>query len=161
MLPTQHRWLDGLEYAFLLRHHLAYTSAYPEMTLTDLNHPNQAYSQPTNGLVYFIRGWHLREFGFPRAENVKKVFKWKKMNFTTDLPKNDPICTYLVSSSRVSQASFRMHVVTNSKEYNKEYRNSDILKQLKMGIGEGLDKKKLLPEDRNSGNKRVIVCHVL
>ena len=52
-------------------------------------------------MIYFIKGWHIREFGFPRVEDIKKVYMWKKMNFTTDLPKNDPICTYLVSSSQV------------------------------------------------------------
>jgi hypothetical protein len=40
-----------------------------------------------DGQFYFIKGWHLREFGFPRANEIRKVFKWKKMNFTTDLPK--------------------------------------------------------------------------
>ena len=40
-----------------------------------------------DGMLYFIKGWHLRMFGFPRTSAVKKVFKWKKMNFTTDLPK--------------------------------------------------------------------------
>ena len=49
-------------------------------------------------MVYFIKGFHLREFGFPRTSDIDKRFKWKKMNFTTDLPKNDPICTYLVAS---------------------------------------------------------------
>lgn len=40
-----------------------------------------------DGQFYFIKGWHLREFGFPRENDLRKVFKWKKMNFTTDLPK--------------------------------------------------------------------------
>ena len=40
-----------------------------------------------DGQFYFIKGWHIREFGFPRENDLRKVFKWKKMNFTTDLPK--------------------------------------------------------------------------
>jgi hypothetical protein len=56
-----------------------------------------------DGQIYFIKGWHLREFGFPRDASVKKKFKWKKMNFTTDLPKNNPICTYLVATGRVER----------------------------------------------------------
>ena len=40
-----------------------------------------------DGMLYFVKGWHLRMFGFPRTSAVKKIFKWKKMNFTTDLPK--------------------------------------------------------------------------
>lgn len=85
----------------------------------------------------------MREFGFPRREDIKKVFKWKKMNFTTDLPKNDPLCSYLVATGRVGKDCFRMHVVVNSqgkfsfplticKEYSKRYRESEVLKQLRI-----------------------------
>ena len=63
------------------------------------------------GQIYFIRGWHLREFGFPRDKDVNKIFKWKKMNFTTDLPKNNPLCTYLVASAKHNNEFLRMHVV--------------------------------------------------
>ena len=74
----------------------------------------------------------MREFGFPRANDIKKVFKWKKMNFTTDLPKQDPICSYLVATGKVEDECYRMHVVVNSQEYSKEYRKSDVLKELKI-----------------------------
>ena len=85
----------------------------------------------------------MREFGFPRKEELRKKFKWKKMNFTTDLPKNDPLCSYLVATGRVGRECFRMHVVVNSQgkpstsffhtfiEYSKEYRNSETLKILR------------------------------
>ena len=86
-----------------------------------------------DGQFYFIKGWHLREFGFPRANELKKVFKWKKMNFTTDLPKQDPICSYLVATGKVEDECYRMHVVVNSQEYSKEYRKSEVLKELKIG----------------------------
>ncbi len=43
-----------------------------------------------DGLLYFVEGGGLgSEFGFPRVEGKKK-FRWKKMNFTTDLPKKNP-----------------------------------------------------------------------
>lgn len=86
------------------------------------------------GQIYYIKGWHLREFGFPRANDLRKVFKWKKMNFTTDLPKQDPICSYLVATGKVEDECYRMHVVANSQEYNNKYRKSEVLKLLKNNI---------------------------
>ena len=38
------------------------------------------------------------DFGFPRL-GIRKRFKWKKMNFTTDLPKKDPLVSYIVASA--------------------------------------------------------------
>ena len=64
--------------------------------------------------MYLIRQWHLREFGFPRNADLRKNFKWKKMNFTTDLPKQSPLCTYLVATGRVERECYRMHVVALS-----------------------------------------------
>ena len=99
----------------------------------------------------------MREFGFPRSEDLRKVFKWKKMNFTTDLPKNDPLCSYLVATGRVDEECYRMHVVVNAQEYSKQYRKSDVLKTLKVDR----QKSKLLPEDRGCTTERIILCHVL
>ena len=43
-----------------------------------------------DGTIYFVKGTNIgSEFGFPR-NNIKKRYRWKKMNFTTDLPKKDP-----------------------------------------------------------------------
>ena len=113
--PLDKRWLTGEEYAFLLRHYRAYSLAYPDVIhCCYKTHPNEVYEAPTNGKIYFIKGWHLREFGFPRKEDLRKKFKWKKMNFTTDLPKNDPLCSYLVATGRVGPECYRMHVVVNS-----------------------------------------------
>lgn len=66
-------------------------------------------------------------------EQVKKKFRWKKMNFTTDLPKRKPQVTYVVASAMRAHlidenenAEFRMHAVIpycdgkNSSE-NNEY----------------------------------------
>ena len=113
--PTEKRWLTGDEYAFLLRHYKAYSEVFSEEIVTGFHkHPDQVYTMPRNGQIYFIKGWHLREFGFPRKEELRKKFKWKKMNFTTDLPKNDPLCSYLVATGRVGRECYRMHVVVNS-----------------------------------------------
>ena len=79
------------------------------------------------------------------------------MNFTTDLPKCDPLCSYLVATGRVEEECYRMHVAVNSQEYSKQYRKSEILKELKIDRV----KSKLLEENRNSNTERMIVCHVL
>ena len=85
------------------------------------------------------------------------------MNFTTDLPKNYPICSYLVATGKVSNECYRMHVVVNAQEYNKEYRNSEVLKELKSSrqAQHRGRRDKLLPEDRAAASDRVIICHVL
>lgn len=99
----------------MIRHYRAYLEMHKNsVSMTSVGHPENVYEQPSNGQFYFIRGWHLREFGFPRANDLKKVFKWKKMNFTTDLPKQDPICSYLVATGKVGEECYRMHVVVNS-----------------------------------------------
>lgn len=38
------------------------------------------------------------DFGFPRL-GIKKKYKWKKMNFTTELPKRNPVVSYIVASA--------------------------------------------------------------
>lgn len=86
------------------------------------------------------------------------------MNFTTDLPKNNPICSYLVATGKVNNECYRMHVVVNSQEYNVAYRNSEVLKELKILNQEAIrrgHKQKLLAEDRNNDSDRIIICHVL
>lgn len=72
-------------------------------------------------MIYFVEGLSVgSEFGFPRLA-TKKKYKWKKMNFTTDLPKNQPLVTYIVASavrcekyfpeSQGEGPCFRMHAV--------------------------------------------------
>lgn len=52
-----------------------------------------------DGAIYFVEGTGLgSEFGFPRVEGKKK-FRWKKMNFPTNLPKTKPSVTYIVAST--------------------------------------------------------------
>lgn len=51
-------------------------------------------------MIYFVKGKGVgQDFGFPRMEQVKKKYRWKKMNFTTDLPKRHPFVTYVVASA--------------------------------------------------------------
>jgi len=50
-------------------------------------------------MIYFVKGKGVgQDFGFPRME-LKKKYRWKKMNFTTDLPKRKPYVTYVVASA--------------------------------------------------------------
>lgn len=50
-------------------------------------------------MIYFVKGTDLGpSFGFPRVAHKKK-YRWKKMNFTTDLPKQKPYVTYVVASA--------------------------------------------------------------
>ena len=68
------------------------------------------------------------DFGFPRL-GIRKKYKWKKMNFTTDLPKKDPLVSYIVASavkcekffpgSVVDGPVYRMHAVILKKKNNK------------------------------------------
>lgn len=52
-----------------------------------------------DGTIYFVEGDSIgSEFGFPRV-SMKKRYRWKKMNFTTDLPKKRPEVTYIVASA--------------------------------------------------------------
>ena len=45
--PSADRWLNGEEYAFLIRHYRAYSLAYPDqMAVADLQHPDAVYDQP-------------------------------------------------------------------------------------------------------------------
>jgi hypothetical protein len=111
-----HNWLSGHEYAYLLRHYRAYLRCYPgEVQIAERGHPSSIYECPRAGQMYFIKGWHLREFGFPRDQELKKIYKWKKMNFTTDLPKKNPLCTYLVAGAANEEVQLRMHVVAFAK----------------------------------------------
>jgi hypothetical protein len=57
-----------------------------------------------DGLIYFVKGKGVgSDFGFPRVA-TKKKYRWKKMNFTTDLPKKKPYVTYVVASAMKSNA---------------------------------------------------------
>lgn len=76
--------------------------------------------------MYFVEGATIgSDFGFPRL-GIRKRFKWKKMNFTTDLPKKDPLVSYIVASAVKCEKFFpgctddgpvyRMHAVILKKK---------------------------------------------
>ena len=65
--------------------------------------PSVYFYSELDGLIYFVKGTGVgSDFGFPRVAKKKK-YRWKKMNFTTDLPKQKPHVTYVVASAMKSQ----------------------------------------------------------
>ena len=115
------RWLKGEEYAHMLKNIEAYCEGYGMKKYPRRCHPDDIYLRPRNGFIYFMEGSSVgSEFGFPRVEH-RKLFKWKKMNFTTELPKRNPIVSYIVASavkcerffpnSALEGPAFRMHAV--------------------------------------------------
>ena len=68
----------------------------------------------------------MREFGFPWVSELIKEFKWKKMNFTTMLPKHSPQTTYLVATGTKPGECFWMHVVVLSDEYSRDHSLDDV-----------------------------------
>lgn len=110
------KWLKGEEYYYILKNIDQYSSYFNMPKYGKKSHPMSIYLTPSNGFIYFLQGESIEnDFGFPRVE-IKKLYKWKKMNFTTDLPKKKPLVKYLVASATKVQEkgkpSFRMHVVT-------------------------------------------------
>ena len=125
------KWLTGEEYAHVLHNIDLYCSSYGLGRYGTRQHPNTIYEAPYNGLVYFIEGSSVgSEFGFPRVE-IKKKFRWKKMNFTTELPKRKPLVSYIVASAVKCERffpnahkegpAFRMHAVILVKPPAKSY----------------------------------------
>ena len=123
------KWLNGPEYAKLLVQREKYCSKYGFIVMDYKCHPDQIYTQPENGMIYFVKGDSIgSDFGFPRV-NLKKHYRWKKMNFKTNLPKGDPIVTYIVSSAMTTnkndykqneQYLYRMHAVILSEKFRRE-----------------------------------------
>lgn len=114
------KWLTGDEYAHILKNAEMYCREFGFVKCGPRQHPMAIYEEPYNGLMYFVEGKTVgSEFGFPRVE-IKKKYRWKKMNFTTDLPKRNPVVTYIVASAikcekffpaHIDGPSFRMHAV--------------------------------------------------
>lgn len=126
MFGWKHRWLKGHEYEHILNNVEAYCRKFGIQKYAKKNHPSFIYERPVSicaftldGTLYFVEGTGLgSDFGFPRIE-AKKKFRWKKMNFSTNLPKTNPKVTYIVASTTNSslineseEPLFRMHVVT-------------------------------------------------
>ena len=95
----ENRWLKGEEYFYILANMENYAKNLSIEKFGVKKHPENIYIEPVNGLLYFVKGNSIgSEFGFPRL-GIKKRYKWKKMNFTTDLPKRDPLVSYIVASA--------------------------------------------------------------
>lgn len=114
-------WLTGEQYAHILRNADLYCSVFGFLKCPARQHPPAIYEEPYNGLMYFMDGNSVgSEFGFPRVEG-KKRYRWKKMNFTTELPKRQPLVSYIVASAlkcekyfpslQTDGPSYRMHAV--------------------------------------------------
>ncbi|CAD8173859.1 unnamed protein product [Paramecium pentaurelia] len=83
-------------------------------------HPEEIYQKPKNGYLYFLRSSTLNNISFPRLkDNSKKLFKWKKMNLQTLLPKNQPLVSYIVCSTDTNNPHFRMHIVQSYNQHDK------------------------------------------
>lgn len=125
------KWLKGEEYAHMLNHIDKYCQFFHLIKVPSRCHPYDIYKKPMNGFIYFMEGSSIgSEFGFPRVEQ-KKVFKWKKMNFITELPKRNPLVNYIVASAvrcegfftkgAAEGPTFRMHAVVLSEQKGKSY----------------------------------------
>lgn len=113
--------MTGEQYSHILTHVDLYCERFNFTRWGLRQHPLAIYEEPYNGLMYFVEGSSVgSEFGFPRVE-VKKKYRWKKMNFTTELPKRQPVVSYIVASAikcekffpgmQSEGPSFRMHAV--------------------------------------------------
>ena len=114
-------WLTGEQYAHILHNADLYCDQFGFTKWPPRQHPFAIYEEPYNGLMYFVEGRSVgSEFGFPRVE-AKKKYRWKKMNFTTELPKRQPVVSYIVASAikcekffpgaQCDGPAFRMHAV--------------------------------------------------
>ena len=108
--PWEQRWLNGSEYHYLLKNINIYDEVCGFSLRTD--HPTYIYTAPKHGDIYFLTGESLRSLGFPRVKGLRKRFKWKKMNFTTPLPKQSPKVHYLVATGKLKNVVYRMHIAS-------------------------------------------------
>ena len=106
----------------------SYVNTFGMEKLGEKLHPNNIYIEPHHGQVYFVRANTIgSDFGFPRL-GIKKRYKWKKMNFTTDLPKRNPLVSYIVASAVRCEKLFP----SNSKP-GPVYRMHAVILKLKSG----------------------------
>lgn len=103
------------------------------------------------------------DFGFPRL-GIKKKFKWKKMNFTTDLPKRNPLVSYIVASAIRCEKFFPSSASNNSSggqaTNNPLYRMHAVILKLKPYQTPG--ETPINPFNMEPGEKRplYVCCHI-
>jgi hypothetical protein len=106
-------WLDGIEYYNMLAFHPYYSWKYQFQMYEEI--PEFIYSEPKNGMIFYIKNFRLENICFPRITGKKKAYKWRKENLPVHLPKNSPKVSYIVASTTQKcseQISFRLHFVT-------------------------------------------------
>lgn len=110
--PWTLRWLKGHEYLHIMLFMKIYQTNLGFDVLTC--HPDWIYLKPqsfyfhyfsyndcfyfnllctpSDGRIYYIQQEAtLQSIGFPRVKGLRKIFKWRKMNFVTNLPKENPL----------------------------------------------------------------------
>ncbi|KAL4473974.1 hypothetical protein ABPG72_000336 [Tetrahymena utriculariae] len=162
------KWLKGDEYANMLEKIEEYCKQYNLQKFGKKTHPEDIYRAPQNGLIYFVEGNCVgSEFGFPRVP-FRKQYRWKKMNFTTDLPKKRPQVTYIVASSvkcQKSQGNDKSKQDNNKKEQDVYrmhavilYKNSQTKQQQQQT--DDVDNNNNCAQANNSESKQYILCHI-
>ncbi|KAL4432022.1 hypothetical protein ABPG74_017758 [Tetrahymena malaccensis] len=162
------KWLKGDEYANMLEKIEEYCKQYNLQKFGKKTHPEDIYRAPQNGLIYFVEGNCVgSEFGFPRVP-FRKQYRWKKMNFTTDLPKKKPQVTYIVASSvkcQKSQGNDKSKQDNNKKEQDVYrmhavilYKNSQAKQQQQQG--DDTNNNNNSAKANNSESKQYILCHI-
>jgi hypothetical protein len=106
--------------------------------------------------VYFVRANSIgSDFGFPRL-GIKKRYKWKKMNFTTDLPKRNPLVSYIVASAVRCEKFF-----PPGSKGSPVYRMHAVILKLKPGQQTGMTPLNPFTLQKNEKNCPLyICCHV-
>lgn len=155
--PWAERWLNGKEYEFMIRNYENYIEDLHLQIF--LEHPIQIYTSPSHGFMYYLQDQSLKELGFPRIKGLKKRFKWKKMNFVTSLPKQNPKVLYLVATGKLGTACYRMHIVSCDDHFPILCHMLRIQNHLKIGIGipsrqhfKELQSEKKIEKENNSNN---------
>ncbi|KAL4500543.1 hypothetical protein ABPG72_002967 [Tetrahymena utriculariae] len=157
-------WLDGYQYYMLLKNqHRLDQKQFPLLS----SHPTWIYEKPINGHLYFLKEVDLEKdspfkLGFPRTSSLnKKSWKWKRNNFPTKLPKNDPKIVYICATTEgveqdenghLVQKRFRMHIAKKIDLYNKELQNEEnsqglvVCQMLEIEFGKTKEGKKYIPK---------------
>jgi hypothetical protein len=108
-----------------------------------------------DGQVYFVRANSIgSDFGFPRL-GFKKFYKWKKMNFTTDLPKRNPLVSYIVASAVRCEKFF-----PESSRPGPVFRMHAVILKLKPGQQPGMVPNNPFNGEINNRKPLFVCCHV-
>lgn len=94
------------------------------------------------------------DFGFPRL-GIKKRYKWKKMNFTTDLPKRNPLVSYIVASAVRCEKFF-----PSGGKGGPVFRMHAVILKLKPGQTPGYVPTNPFTQEKGDKKKLYICCHV-